>query len=121
MLGFREACVLALIFIVNSSFAQSGGYAVTGRGPDYKVFQKSKWENGTNQIHQYVELATGMNYTNAAGQWTEAQAKITLLPNGGAAATQGQHKVYFPGDIYNGVLEIVTPDGIHFSKSAIRH
>ena len=28
-----------------------------------------------------------------------------------ASATNGQHQVYFPGDIYSGVIKLVTPDG----------
>ena len=93
--------------------AQTTGYTVTGRGADYKVLQKTTVENGTNRIHQYTELATGLNYTNASGQWVESKEQITILPQGGAAATQGRHKVYFPSDIHNGVLEVVTPDGKH--------
>lgn len=108
------AVVLATAFIINHSHAQSGGdYAVTERGPDWKVLQKTTVENGTNRIHRYTELATGMHYKNASGQWAESREQITILPNGGAAATQGRHKVYFPSDIYNGVLEVVTPDGRH--------
>ena len=29
---------------------------------------------------------------------------------------QGQHQVYFPADIYNGVLEVITPDGRHLKS-----
>jgi hypothetical protein len=121
--GKTLAVILATAFIINHSRAQSGqavaatppspGYAVTERGADYKVLQKTTVENGTNRIHKYTELATGLNYQNAQGQWQESKEEITLLPTGGAAATQGRHKVYFPSDIYNGVLEVVTPDGRH--------
>jgi len=106
------ACVLATGFIIHSSRAQSG-YAVTERGPDYKVLQKTTVENGTNHVHRYTELATGMNYTNASGQLVETQEKVTILSTGGAVANQGRHQVYFPANIYNGVLQVVTPDGRH--------
>ena len=33
------------------------------------------------------------------------------MPNGTAQAIDGQHQAYFPGDIYNGEIELVTPDG----------
>ena len=33
------------------------------------------------------------------------------MSNGTAAATQGQHQAYFPGDIYQGEIRLVTPDG----------
>ena len=108
------AFVLATITILNLH-AQSG-YTVTERGPDYKVLEKTTVENGTNCVHRYVELATGLNYTNAAGQLVESSEQISILPTGGAAATQGRHKVYFPGNIYNGVIEVVTPDGRHLQS-----
>jgi len=111
------AFALALAMLtVTSIQAQTGGYAVTERGPDYKVLQKTVLENGTNRVHRYTELATGMNYTNASGQWMEAQEQISVLPGGGAVANQGRHQVYFPANIYNGVLEVVTPDGRHLKS-----
>lgn len=112
-ISLRRACILAAtIFTITQTFAQSG-YTVTERGPDWKVMQKTEVVNGTNRIHKYTELATGLHYTNAAGQLVESREQITILPQGGASATQGRHKVYFPGNIYNGVLEVVTPDGRH--------
>lgn len=110
------ALVLATAFTADLARAQSTGFAVTQRGADWRVLQKTTIEHGTNRVHRYTELATGMNYTNSYGQWTEASEQITLLPTGGAAATQGRHKVYFPADIYNGVLEVVTPDGKHLKS-----
>lgn len=116
-LGIGRACVLATAFIfVNSSSAQSGGYTITERGPDWKVMQKTEVVNGITNVHRYTELATGMHYTNASGQLVESKEQITILPNGGAAATQGRHKAYFPSDIYNGVLEVITPDGRHLKS-----
>jgi hypothetical protein len=111
---FGWAGLLAFIlFVVNSTHAQSGGYTAMERGPDWKVMQKTEVVNGTNHIHKYTELATGLNYTNASGQLVESKEEITILPAGGAVANHGRHTVTFPGDIYNGVLEVVTPDGKH--------
>jgi len=114
----RIQAVLLSVFVpatllVNSSFAQTGGFAVTERGADYNVLQKTVLENGTNRVHHYTEVVTGMNYTNGYGQFVESKEEITILPMGGAAATQGRHQVYFPADIYNGVLEVVAADGRH--------
>lgn len=36
-----------------------------------------------------------------------------MLSDGSAAATNGQHQAYFPGDIYTGEIVLVTPDGKH--------
>ncbi len=79
-----------------------GQYQVVERGADYSVMQMTNVENGTNRVHRIVKLATGLNFTNSYGQWTESKEAIDILPQGGAAATQGRHKVYFPADIYNG-------------------
>jgi hypothetical protein len=77
--------VLAGLTSINSSSAQSA-YTVTERGADYKVLQKTVVVNGTNQIHRYTEMATGLNYTNAYGQLVESKEQITILPQGGAVA-----------------------------------
>jgi hypothetical protein len=89
---------------------------VVERGADYSVLQSTTHVNGTNQVHRYVEVATGLNFKNSYGQWTESREEIDILPRGGAAATQGRHKVYFPADIFNGALEVVTPDGWHLKS-----
>jgi len=99
-----RAFLLATAFTLHPSSAQTVGYAVTEHGSDYNVWQKTVVEHGTNRVHRVVALATGMNYRNSYGQWTESQEQITVLPSGGAAATQGRHQVYFPADIYNGNL-----------------
>ncbi len=111
------ALVLACI-ILHSSFRlwAQGNYTVAERGPDWKVLQKTTVENGTNRIHRYTELATGLNYTNASGQLVESSEQITLLASGGAIANHGRHTVAFPANIYNGVIEVVTPDGRHLKS-----
>jgi hypothetical protein len=91
-------------------------YAVVGRGANQRVWEKISYELGADgkahpKKHRFIELATGMHYMNANGQWVESQEQINILPQGGAAAVQGQYQVYFPANIYNGVIKLVTPDG----------
>ena len=50
------------------------------------------------------------------GKWVESSEHIDILPNGTAVATNGQHQAYFPGDIYNGEIELVTPDGMQLNS-----
>jgi len=96
----------------------STAYSVIARDANSRVWQSqtiSQTASGqtvTNTQH-YTELATGLNYQDANGQWTESKQEITLTPQGSAEAVQGQHKVYFPPDIYNAPLEVVTSDGRH--------
>jgi hypothetical protein len=106
-----RALVLTGALLTVTTARADSGYTVTGRGPDWKVLQKTTVENGTNHVHRYVQLETGLNYTNSAGQLVESSDQITLLPTGGAIANQGRHTVSFPADIYNGVLTVTTPDG----------
>lgn len=118
------ALILAAVIIPHTSHAQSGGpgypqwggYAVTQRGANYAVHQKTTLENGTNHVHKYIELATGLNYTNSQGKLVESREQIDVLPNGGAVANHGRHTVSFPGDIYAGKIEVVTPDGLHLKS-----
>lgn len=91
-------------------------YAVVSRDANSAVWQWTRYEqmpNGTigPQLHRYVELATGLNHF-VNGQYVPSSEEIDLSPDGSSAvATNGQHQVYFPGDIYNGVIKLVTPDG----------
>lgn len=63
-------------------------------------------------VRSYVEIATGLNYRDPkSGAWLDSREEIEILPEGGAAALHGQSQVYFPGNIYDGVIEIITPDG----------
>src|SRR5665213_807381 len=105
------AVIFAVLTTPDFTRAQGSGYAVTERGADYQVWQTTTVENGVNRVHGYMELATGLNYTNTSGQWVPSREQITVLAQGGAVAVQGQHQVYFPADIYNGVIDVITPDG----------
>jgi hypothetical protein len=96
---------------------QDTPYAVVDRGANHRVWQRTTYETRPDgkqipHIHQYTELATGLHYWKN-GQWIESKEEVDILPNGAAAATQGQHQVYFPDDIYQGVIELVTSDGKH--------
>lgn len=102
-------CVLACC-LASNTHARSA-YTVAGRGADFNILQKTSSMGGTNRVRRFIQLATGLNFQNAYGQWTPSQPTISILPQGGGAATQGLHQVYFPGDIGNGVLKVVTPDG----------
>src|ERR1051325_11583783 len=88
-------------------------YSIADRGPDYRMWQKM--ESRVNESGQtewttntaYTELATGLHYWEDE-QWKESREHIEPLPSAGAAALQGQHKVYFPTDIHAGVIELIT-------------
>ena len=104
---------------------QDTPYAVVSKGANQQVWQKTTYETLPSgqtvpHIHQYTELATGLNFWNSTiGQWVDSKEEIDILPNGTAAATQGQHTVTFPGNIYQGVITLVTPDGKQLQSQPI--
>jgi hypothetical protein len=95
-------------------------YAVTSRDANSRVWERTTYEQSpSGQIvpkqHSYTEVATGLHHL-VNGQWVESKEEIDVLPDGNAAAANGQHQAYFPADIYNGVIELVTPDGQHLKS-----
>ncbi|HEU5071190.1 MAG TPA: hypothetical protein VFV96_12360 [Verrucomicrobiae bacterium] len=92
-------------------------YMPADLGADYRVWNKviartnslGSVTYSTNQA--YVELATGLNYQDAQGQWQESKAEFQLVP-GWAVANTGRHKI---GLAYNlntkGSVAITMPDG----------
>ena len=91
---------------------------VVERGAHERVWERVSYEPAPDgrlvpHKHRYTEVATGMHYQDANGQWAESKEQIDLLPNGqGAAAQQGQHKALFPPNLYNGHIELNTVDGM---------
>jgi IgGFc binding protein len=101
----------------NASIPAPTPYAITMQDGNSRDWQSTSYEtapDGTRipKVHSYTELATGLNHL-VNGQWVESKEEVDILPDGTAAAINGQHQAYFPGDIYNGVIELVTPDGQH--------
>lgn len=100
-------------------------YAVVERGANYRILERTNYEALPSgelipHVRRVTELATGLNFTNSqTGQWMPSKEEIDLLPDGSAAATQGQHQAYFPPDIYSGVIEVVTPDGQHLKSRPV--
>jgi archaellum component FlaF (FlaF/FlaG flagellin family) len=95
-------------------------YAIIAQDGNSRVWERTVYElDPTGQVvprkHQYNELASGLNHL-VNGKWLESSEQIDILPNGTAIATNGQHQAYFPGDIYEGQVELVTPDGQHLQS-----
>jgi hypothetical protein len=53
----------------------------------------------TNRLHRYIEVTSGLNYLNDAGQWIPSQDLIELSGDGGAAALRGPTKVHFNANL----------------------
>ncbi len=99
-------------------------YSITQRDGNSRVWQRETYDKAPNgnivtNVHKYTELATGLNHL-VDGQWVASTEEIDLSPDGNsAAATNGQHQAYFPGDIAQGVIELDTPDGLKLQSRPI--
>ncbi len=123
------ACLLHGQQPANSGIAPSlpspTPYSIVQQDGNSQVRERTVYELGPSgqavlKEHRYTELATGLNFRDpTTGQWTPSKAEIAILPNGTAAATQGQHQAYFPGDIAQGVIELDTPDGLKLQSRPI--
>ncbi len=107
----------ANVTTTNSSSQAIIGYQQGTQGANQNVWQKivqitDTQGNVTYQTNNaYTELATGLNHL-INGKWVASKEEIDISADGNSAlATNGQHQAYFPGDIYSGQIELVTPDG----------
>lgn len=138
-----SACVLATAISTNPSYAPMAAppvpisninqpalpvatpYAVVSRDANSQVWERTVYEldpsgRAVPKKHRYTELATGLNFRDpTTGQWTPSKEEIDILPDGTAAAAQGQHKVCFPVDIAQGVIELDTPDSLKLQSRPI--
>ena len=116
-------CVAANVSLAQSVFGQptqitppaAKPYIITAQDANSHVWQSTDYQMSPSGVvitntHSYTEIASGLNHL-VNGQWVASSEQIDILPNGTAAATNGQHQAYFPGDIYEGQIELVTPDG----------
>src|SRR5215472_10218217 len=96
-------------------------YTIVSRDANSRVFQRTIWEKRpsgewVSRILNYTELQTGMHYKGPDGQWIESKEEIDPAPGGGFQATQGQHQVTLPQNIYDGMIDLVGPDGQHLKS-----
>src|SRR5215469_742872 len=90
-------------------------YAIVSRDANSRVWERTTYDVSPSgqtipHLHRYTELGTGLCYQRN-GQWLDSLVQISIQPDGTACATNGQHQVFFPSDIGNGVIKMVTPDG----------
>ncbi len=96
-------------------------YRVVQADGNSRMWQREVYEAGPNgevvtNLQTYTELATGLNFLDTNAQFQASQEEIDMQPDGTASATHGQHQAYFPSDILNGEIELVTPDGKHLKS-----
>jgi len=95
---------------------QPANYQVVASGPNQNVWQSETYATNADgevvtNLHQYTELATGLNYQDANGNWMPAQEVIESFAQG-AIARQGQHQIIFANNLNTaGSIDLQTPDG----------
>jgi hypothetical protein len=90
-----------------TSLAAEPPLAILARGPHHRVIQS---ESGGS----YTELANGLCYTNAVGEWLDSEELFEIV-DGTAVARRGQHKVTLAANINSErVVELTTLDGSRF-------
>ena len=47
----------------------------------------------TSESHSYVELASGLNFKDANGQWQPTREEFNATPDGGLAAEFGPYQL----------------------------
>jgi len=72
----------------------SMAYAVTGRDANSRIWKQQTYQllssgRVVTNVNSYTELASGLNHL-VSGQWLASSEQIVILPNGTAAATNGQ-------------------------------
>jgi len=123
--AFLFCAFVLLICVAAVSRAQTSAPPST---PDKIVYRDGNeiiWEHTTwdpshsdpgkliPHTHRYVEAGTGISYKQTEnGPWLSSQDVINLLPDGTASATNAPCKAYWPADIYNDTVKLVTADGV---------
>lgn len=96
---------------------------VVERGPHHATWQRAERETGPKgkvfeRQRTYQELASGLNYFKD-GEWIPSIEEIEILEDG-AIARQGQHQVFFPGNINTlGGIDLLTADGKRFRSQIL--
>ncbi|HEY4414521.1 MAG TPA: hypothetical protein VGO57_02425, partial [Verrucomicrobiae bacterium] len=91
-------------------------YRVVDLGANHRVWQRETYEQGPGgkvmtHVHSYTELASGMNYQDASGQWQESQELIEAFATG-AVARKGAYQVIFADNLNSaGSIDMQTTDG----------
>jgi hypothetical protein len=117
LLGIYGCCEAQQSATGSTSVPPPTPYSIVANDANSRIWERTAYEQGPGgQVvaakQSYTELATGLNYQDpTTGQWVPSKEEIDILPDGTAAATNGQHQAYFPSDIYNGDIRVVTPEG----------
>jgi len=124
--GFLQGQTAAVGGQAAQNLSSPTPYAITTQDGNSRVWERTTYEKAADGSvvatkHHYTEIQSGLNYKDpATGQWQPSKEEIDIQPGiDGAFAVQGQHQSYFPGDIFQGVIKEVTPDGLQLQSRPV--
>ena len=125
----KTTCLAAMLLTSTAAWAQTSpaaakaglpaptAWAAASRDGNSTVWERTVYTNRPDgtvvaQTNRYTEISSSLNYRDpATGKWRPSQERISILSDGSAVATNGQHNVAFPIDIAKGAIVLLTPDG----------
>ena len=104
--------------LARTPVAEAPQIAVVDVGAHHRIYGRitTVTNAATKTVHSktniaYTEMATGLNYQDAQGNWVEATENIEITQDGGQAV-HGQSQAYFPKNVNGSLMRYVTPDGV---------
>ena len=96
---------------------------IVDQGPHHNLWQYATYEPGPDgkpvaRIHQYRELASGLNYLSA-GKWMASQENVEAF-SGGAMAQKWQNTIFFANNINTpGAIDAQMSDGLRLRSHVL--
>jgi hypothetical protein len=88
-------------------------YTVVARTLNSRTWQRVTWHtNGLRVVartNRFQEISTGLHRAGPNGEFIDSSDQLSIQ-DGAAIATNGQHSLYVPGDIYNDAVRVTLPD-----------
>jgi hypothetical protein len=122
----------AFLVLIASAFTGSGQttsvppptpFSVIHRETNERTWQRTKYVSSqagqmVPETQSYEEVGNCICYRGQNG-WEDSENSISILPDGSGSSTDAPCKIYIPPDIYNGVVRIVTADGLELESEPI--
>lgn len=98
-------------------------YSVVASDANSSIWERTVYEQGPNgeivaEKQQYTQIESGLNHL-VENQYIPSSEDIVMLPDGSFASTNCQFQVFWPSEIYNGEIKMVTPDGLQLDSSPV--
>jgi hypothetical protein len=89
-------------------------YTIISRSMSERVWQRTVFEPSPSgqflpRTQQYTELSDGICYFRG-GKWLDSMDDIEILPDGTASATNGPAQAYFPIDLGDSPITLISPE-----------